>query len=236
MDAIARVATTGDARALATRHAAGIELSSEELAHVSGGPATCTDPRRGASMARTTQAPAPVPSSSPTGLTSLGETIFLDHYARKSPPRAPLAVGDTVVISTDPPHAPTGRWAGAPVWRPTEATVRLADGTLQRVPIQHVDKPLETQPADVWRRVARGIAALEATAPLRACWRRRFYRPLTPVAVYPGGTHSESRRDRPAAHLPEYLRPPLAPGFTCGHSHDVRTHDGNLWHTGAAWA
>ena len=65
-------------------------------------------------MARTTQTPVPVPSLSPTGLTSLGETILLDHDARKSPPRAPLAVGDTVVISTDSPHAPTGRWAGAP--------------------------------------------------------------------------------------------------------------------------
>jgi hypothetical protein len=39
VDEIAIVATTGVARALATRQAAGIELSSEELAHVSGGQA-----------------------------------------------------------------------------------------------------------------------------------------------------------------------------------------------------
>ena len=37
VEEIARVATTGVARALATRHAAGIALSSEELSHVSGG-------------------------------------------------------------------------------------------------------------------------------------------------------------------------------------------------------
>jgi bacteriocin-like protein len=37
VDELAMVATTGIARALATRHAAGIELSSEELSQVSGG-------------------------------------------------------------------------------------------------------------------------------------------------------------------------------------------------------
>lgn len=39
VEEIARVATTGVARALAARQAAGIELSSEELSHVSGGQA-----------------------------------------------------------------------------------------------------------------------------------------------------------------------------------------------------
>jgi hypothetical protein len=39
VDEIAIVATTGVARALATRQAAGIELSSEELSQVSGGQA-----------------------------------------------------------------------------------------------------------------------------------------------------------------------------------------------------
>ena len=37
VDEIALVATTGVARALATRQAAGIELNSEELSQVSGG-------------------------------------------------------------------------------------------------------------------------------------------------------------------------------------------------------
>ena len=184
-------------------------------------------------MARTTQTPVPVPSLSPTGLTSLGETILLDHYARKSPPRAPLAVGDTVVISTDP--RTRQRDVGqVHHLRPTEATVQLADGTLQRVPIQHVDKPLETHPADVWRRVARGIAAIEATAPLRACWRRRFYALLHQWQFIPAGRILKAAgTDQQLTYQNTYVLPSPQDSragilTTLGHMTEIMAHGGGV--------
>jgi ribonucleoside-diphosphate reductase alpha chain len=48
-------------------------------------------------------------------------------------------------------------------------------------------KPIEQTPEQMWRRVARGIAAVEPTPALRAYWEEQFYQALQDFRFVPGG-------------------------------------------------
>lgn len=48
-------------------------------------------------------------------------------------------------------------------------------------------KPIEQTPEQMWQRVARGIAAVEATPELRAYWEEQFYQALKDFRFVPGG-------------------------------------------------
>ncbi len=48
-------------------------------------------------------------------------------------------------------------------------------------------KAQETAPEEMWRRVARGIASVEATPELRAHWEERFYEAMEDFKFVPGG-------------------------------------------------
>ena len=48
-------------------------------------------------------------------------------------------------------------------------------------------KPIEQTPEQMWRRVARGIAAVEPTSALRAYWEEQFYQALQDFRFVPGG-------------------------------------------------
>lgn len=48
-------------------------------------------------------------------------------------------------------------------------------------------KPLETSPEEMWRRVARGIAAVEQTEEARREWEERFYEVMDEFKFVPGG-------------------------------------------------
>ena len=48
-------------------------------------------------------------------------------------------------------------------------------------------RPIETAPEQMWRRVAKGIAAVEPTAEKQACWSERFYEALSDFKFVPGG-------------------------------------------------
>jgi ribonucleoside-diphosphate reductase alpha chain len=48
-------------------------------------------------------------------------------------------------------------------------------------------KPIEQTPEEMWRRVARGIAAVEPTPEARARWEEEFYRALDDFRFVPGG-------------------------------------------------
>lgn len=128
-----------------------------------------------------------VPSASTlANLTPLGEMIFLDYYAMKAPSQLTLAVGDTVVINTDP--ATSQRAIGkVQHLHDTQVAVRLSDDTIRSIPRKQVDKPLETHPREVWRRVARGIADVESTEVLRKTWYHQFYAQLESWQFLPAG-------------------------------------------------
>ncbi len=109
------------------------------------------------------------------GLAELGEKIFLDRYAIKDAKKETLAVGDTVVVCV---NLKTGQREIGTVERldreNREVAVKLRDGSIETRAIEHVDKPLETVPEQMFERIAKHIASVEATPELKVEWENRF--------------------------------------------------------------
>ena len=112
---------------------------------------------------------------SKNNLSELGEKIFLDRYAIKDAKKETLAQGDTVVVCV---NLKTGQREIGTVdkidMEHREVVVRLRDGTLETRAIEHVDKPLETKPEQMFERIARHIASVEKTPELRDEWEGKF--------------------------------------------------------------
>ncbi len=108
-------------------------------------------------------------------LSELGEKIFLDRYAVKDAKKETLSVGDTVVVCV---NLKTGQREIGIVdhfdSHTKEVTVKLRDGTLEKRAIEHVDKPLETKPEQMFERIARHIASVEPTVELQQEWEEKF--------------------------------------------------------------
>lgn len=108
-------------------------------------------------------------------LGELGEKIFLDRYAVKDTKKETLAVGDTVVVCV---NLKTGqREIGVVETLDSEnrqVTVKLRDGTIEARAIEHVDKPIETVPEQMFERIARHIASVEPTPEAKTEWEGRF--------------------------------------------------------------
>jgi ribonucleoside-diphosphate reductase alpha chain len=119
-------------------------------------------------------------------LHELGYKIFLDRYAQKDMKRTTLKVGDTVIVVVD---ANTGqREIGAiTAMDLPRVTVQLLDGTVVERDIENVDKPLETDPAQMMDRVAAGVASVEATPELQKHWAQRFRWALDDWKFVPAG-------------------------------------------------
>lgn len=119
-------------------------------------------------------------------LNGLGEKIFLDRYAIKDMTRASLAVNDTVVALVD--SKTNQREVGVVTeLTPPNVTVELRDGSTIIVPIEHVDKPLETHPSHMMDRVAKGIASVERTPELQKEWEGKFRSILDGFKFVPAG-------------------------------------------------
>lgn len=119
-------------------------------------------------------------------LHELGYKIFLDRYALKDVTRKTLKVGDTVIVVV---NAATGQREIGKVteYKHPQVTVELLDGEVVTRDIEHVDKPLETDPADMHARVAKGIASIEATPKLQEEWSENFRWLLDGWKFVPGG-------------------------------------------------
>lgn len=121
-------------------------------------------------------------------LTELGEKIFLDRYAIKDVKKETLAVGDTVVVCV---NLKTGQReigiVDAINSGEREVTVKLRDGTLEKRPAEHVDKPLETRPEQMFERIARHIASVEQTDELKTEWEQNFRELLDDWKYVPAG-------------------------------------------------
>jgi ribonucleotide reductase alpha subunit/intein/homing endonuclease len=119
-------------------------------------------------------------------LHDLGYKIFLDRYALKDMKRETLTVGDLVivVVNSATGQREVGRIKAMEL--PT-ITIELLDGEVVTRDIEHVDKPLETDPAQMMDRVAAGIAAIEKTAKKRREWADNFRWLLEDWKFVPGG-------------------------------------------------
>ncbi len=108
-------------------------------------------------------------------LSELGEKIFLDRYAVKDVKRETLAVGDLAVVLVNPK---TGQREIGTIetldFETKQVGVRMRDGALEMRSIEHVDKPLETVPEQMFERMARHIASVEKTEEKRKEWEEKF--------------------------------------------------------------
>ena len=122
----------------------------------------------------------------PNQLHDLGYKIFLDRYAQKDMTRESLAVDDTVIVVV---NGDTGQREVGTVTKidlPT-VTIKLNDGEVVERDIENVDKPLETDPAQMMARVARGVAEIEKNDELREQWSEQFRWLLEDWKFVPGG-------------------------------------------------
>jgi len=105
-------------------------------------------------------------------LTPLGEKIFLDRYALKDASKKSVRVGDTVIVSV---NKKTGqREIGTiSVLNGSNVTITLRDGDVVERAVEHLDKPVETRPAQMMDRVAREMADVESPEK-RTEWREKF--------------------------------------------------------------
>ena len=119
-------------------------------------------------------------------LHELGYKIFLDRYAQKDMTRSSLAIGDTVIVVV---NAKTGqREIGEAIAIDLpQVTVRLLDGETVVRDLEHVDKPIETEPGQLMDRVARGVAAVEANPAKQVEWSEKFRWLLDDWKFVPGG-------------------------------------------------
>lgn len=119
-------------------------------------------------------------------LHDLGYKIFLDRYAQKDMTRSTLAVGDTVivVVNSETGQREIGKITAMALPR---VTIELLDGEIVTRDVEHVDKPLETQPEEMMARVAAGIAEVEATPELKRLWTERFQWLLDDFKFVPAG-------------------------------------------------
>jgi adenosylcobalamin-dependent ribonucleoside-diphosphate reductase len=121
-------------------------------------------------------------------LAELGEKIFLDRYAIKDAKKETLAVGDTVVVCV---NLKTGQREIGTVEKVNldnrEVIVKLRDGSMETRAIEHIDKPLETVPEQMFERIAQHIASVEPTAELQTEWQGRFRELMNDWKYVPAG-------------------------------------------------
>lgn len=98
-------------------------------------------------------------------LNELGQKIFLDRYALKDMKKRTLTVGDMVIVCVDDKtgQREIGEVRGIAEGR-TRVSVELRGGAIIECLLEHVSKPIETEPEQMMERVARGIAAVEGAA------------------------------------------------------------------------
>jgi len=125
-------------------------------------------------------------SPSDNTLHELGYKIFLDRYAQKDMARASLSIGDTAIVVVDPKTGQREVGSITALDLPM-VTIQLLDGEVVERDLQHVDKPIETEPEQMMDRVARGVAEAEPSAAKRDEWTDKFRWLLDDWKFVPGG-------------------------------------------------
>ena len=121
-------------------------------------------------------------------LSELGEKIFLDRYAIKDVKRETFQVGDKVIVNVNLKTGQREIGVLEEIDNNThQCTVRLRDGSLESRAIEHVDKPLETVPEQMFERIARHIASVEGTPEKQNEWENNFRELMDDWKYVPAG-------------------------------------------------
>ncbi len=121
-------------------------------------------------------------------LSELGEKIFLDRYAIKDTNKDTLNAGDTVVVCVNLKTGQREIAVAEEINRDTkEVTVRLRDGSTSVFSMDHLDKPLETKPEQMFERIAKHIASVEKTDEKKTEWEEKFRNLMEDWKYVPAG-------------------------------------------------
>jgi ribonucleoside-diphosphate reductase alpha chain len=120
-------------------------------------------------------------------LEGLSEKIFLDRYAMKDADTSRTKVGDVVLVLTkDDPKFPA-KEVGEVIAREGKAvTVKLRSGETIESTTDRLTLTLEKTPEEMWDRLARAIASVEAPEKQQE-WTERFRYILDDWKLVPGG-------------------------------------------------
>ena len=119
-------------------------------------------------------------------LSPLGRKIFLDRYALKDVKKETLEMGDIVVAVSNTATGQREIGVVTSLGEEDAITVKLDDGVILNVKREDVDKPLETDPAQMLARVAKGIASQEKKGDQQR-WEKEFNWLLEDWKFVPGG-------------------------------------------------
>nr|WP_135554274.1 adenosylcobalamin-dependent ribonucleoside-diphosphate reductase [Paenibacillus cymbidii] len=121
-------------------------------------------------------------------LDGLSEKIFLDRYAMKDPDTSNTKVGDTVLVLTkDDPKFPA-KEVGEVVSRQGRiASIKLRSGEIVESAVEKLTLTKEKTPEELWDRLARAMASVEATPEKKKEWTEKFRYVLDDWRLVPGG-------------------------------------------------
>ncbi|MCF8563451.1 adenosylcobalamin-dependent ribonucleoside-diphosphate reductase [Alicyclobacillus tolerans] len=118
-------------------------------------------------------------------LGSTGERIVADRYLLKDVKKETLQVGSLVVAVLDKKRAYHELARVVALDKEAKTVeVELKDGVRETLPLQQVDVLLETSPRQMWRRVAKGAAAVTNNPEY---WEEQFYQLQSHWRYVPGG-------------------------------------------------
>ncbi|WP_079908976.1 adenosylcobalamin-dependent ribonucleoside-diphosphate reductase [Paenibacillus sp. 32352] len=121
-------------------------------------------------------------------LEGLSEKIFLDRYAMKDADTNHTQVGDTVLVLTkDDPKFPA-KEVGEVISRDgKQVRVKLRSGDIVESSVEKLTLTLEKTPEQLWDRLARAMASVEATPEKQDEWTHKFRYILDDWKLVPGG-------------------------------------------------
>ncbi|ERI10549.1 ribonucleotide reductase N-terminal alpha domain-containing protein [Aneurinibacillus aneurinilyticus] len=123
-----------------------------------------------------------------TKLEGLSEKIFLDRYALKDPNPDHVQVGDTVLVLTkDDPKFPKKEVGVVEEREGNTIQVKLRNGEIVTTEAEKALRTLEATPEEMWDRLAKTIASVEATPEKQTEWTEKFRDLLTDWKLVPGG-------------------------------------------------
>lgn len=121
-------------------------------------------------------------------LEGLSEKIFLDRYAMKDPDTNNTKVGDAVLVLTkDDPKFPAKEVGEVIARNGRNVTVRLRSGETVESNIEKLTLTKEKTPEELWDRLAKAMASVEATPEKKKEWTEKFRYILDDWKLVPGG-------------------------------------------------
>lgn len=123
-----------------------------------------------------------------TKLEGLSEKIFLDRYAMKDPDTNNTKVGDlALVLTKDDPKFPAKEVGEIIARNGRNVTVKLRSGETVESSIEKLTLTKEKTPEQLWDRLAKAMASVEATPEKKKEWTEKFRYILDDWKLVPGG-------------------------------------------------